>query len=313
MASFNKILLKIDQAIGKFTDRIPKRQQQMLEGLEEELRRLDVFDGKIKPTVANLKIIASIKAKLLRVILTEDYIKDLKQFVQAFRDVTTLQNEYWRSVEKNFKPRSILKEIRKQAIQGTVQKLGEAGIGANIGDEIANILNQNSTTGGSMKQLTAQLRQLLTDTGKSTGLLTRYAKQITNDSIRQYSAQYTQIVSSDLGFEWYAYQGSDIVTTRPFCDAMTDLRYFHVSEIPRLLKAQNLYYTKDGKKKLVPIYKKTNLPHGMIEGTNPENFSIRRGGYNCGHQIRPVSEALVPQNRKDEVFATMAYKRWKAA
>lgn len=311
MATFKRILDRITKAIEQFNKKIPATQRAMLDAVEEELRRLDVTDGRIKPTVANIKIVASIKSKMLRLIVTDEYTAELKQFIQAFRDITTLQNQYWKSVERTFKPRSILKQIRQQAISDTVAKLGEAGIGTNIGNQIADMLNQNITTGGSYKDLLSQLRGLVVDTPESDGLFNRYAKQITVDSINQYNANYTQIVSSDLGYQWFAYDGADIKTTRPFCDAMTDFRYFHISEVPRLLRADDLYYMKDGKRIKVPLYDKTELPHGMIPGTNPENFFVRRGGYNCGHQVRPVSEILVKRQAPEiyeRIAQTPAYK-----
>lgn len=314
MATFKRILDRITKAIEQFNKKIPATQRAMLDALEDELRRLDVADGRIKPTVANIKIVASIKSKMLRLIVTDEYTAELKQFIQAFRDITTLQNQYWKSVERTFKPRSILKQIRQQAIGDTVAKLGEAGIGTNIGNSIADMLNQNITTGGSYKDLLGQLRGMVMDTPEGDGLFNRYAKQVTVDSINQYNANYTRIVSSDLGYQWFAYDGADIKTTRPFCDAMTDFRYFHITEIPRLLRAEDLYYVKDGKRLKVPIYDKTELPHGMIAGTNPENFFVRRGGYNCGHQVRPVSETLV-KRQAPEIYArvsvTSAYKAWQ--
>lgn len=315
MAEFKDILTRIDEAIEAFNKKIPASQRAMLEGIEEQLLRLDLKNGRIKTTVANLKIITSIKNKLLKIVLNEDYIQDVKNFAKAFTDVTNLQNEYWKSVEKTFKPSSILKEIKNQAVGDTVNKLTEAGIGTNISAQIEDILRTNITTGGAYKDLTAQLRESLTDTDKSPGVLSRYAKQITTDSINQYSRNYTQIVSSDLGYEFYAYQGSDITTTRHFCDAMTDIRYFHVSQIPGLLQAKDLYYTdKDGKRKKVEINPKTGLPHGMIDGTNAENFFIRAGGYNCQHAIRPVSERLIKTqdiNRYNEIINSSDYKIWK--
>jgi len=314
MPSFNDITDRIHEAITRFNKRMPASQRDMLAGIEDELTRLDLKGGKIKTTIANLKIVGSIKNKLLRLVLNDDYLGEVKRFAQAFNDVGRLQSEYWTQIESTFKPRSILKEIRTQAIGDTVSQLTESGIGTNISDNIADILRTNVTTGGSYRDLLGQLRESLTDTQKSDGLLTKYAKTITVTSLNQYSAQVTQSISSDLGYEWYAYQGSDIKTTRPFCDAMTDLRYFHVSQVPSLLAAEDLYYIKNGEKTKVPIYDKTGLPNGLIEGTNPENFFIRRGGYNCGHQIRPISERLVKMQDLalyDRVINTPEYKRWK--
>lgn len=310
MPDFSDILKRIDKAVEKFNKVIPGIQKNIYADIQEELKRLDLSNGKIKTTVANIKIITSIKNKLLRLIITPEYQKEVRDFAQAFNDVTKLQNAYWKAVETTFKPRPLLREIRKQAISDTVKNLTASGIGTTIQEQIADILRTNITTGGSYSALTDQLRESLLNT-ETDGALLKYTKQITTDALHQYSAQYTQTVSSDLGFEWFAYQGSDIKTTRPFCDAMTDFRYFHITEIPALLAAKDLYYIKDGVKTKVPIYDKTGLPQGMIPGTNPANFQINRGGYNCGHQIRPVSQSIVPTAIKEKVFATPEYQAFK--
>lgn len=283
----------------------------MYEAIIEQVNRLELYsDGKIRPTVKNLSILASIKAKINRVVLSDEYKQAVRDFAKSFNEITTLQNQYWKSLESDFKPRALLKEIRKQAIKDVVGKLTESGIGANVSDRIIDILRTNITSGGSYKELTSQLRDGLLNTEQK-GYLDKYAKQVTVDSLNQYSAQYSQIVTSDLAYEWFKYDNTDIETTRPFCDAMTDQPYFHISEIPRLLRAEGLYYFKDGVKTKVPLYDKTGLPHGMIPGTNAENFFIRRGGFQCGHQIRPVAERQVPLDVKERVFATPAYQSWK--
>lgn len=308
---FNDILSAIQDAIDNFNSDIPSAQRAMYQEISAQLKRLDTSGDTIKATVANLKIVNSIKQKMLRLILTDKYIASVKEFADQFNVVTTLQNEYWKTIEQTFKPGPVLAEIKAQSIDDAVNSLTESGIGANISDVLTELIKTNVTSGGSYKALQNQLLETLTDTNRSSELLTRYSKQITTDTIQQYNATYTHIVSGDIGFEWYAYQGTDIATTRPFCDAMTDRRYFHISEVPDLLEAKDLYYTKDGKRTKVPIYAKTGLPQGMIEGTNPENFFIRRGGYNCGHQIRPVSEQRVPLDIRDRVYNSVAYQNWK--
>ncbi len=311
MPDFSDILKRIDKAIAKFEKVIPKIQKEIFADIQEQLKRLDTVDGKIKTTVANLKIVTSIKNKLLRLILTPEYKKEVKDFAAAFNDVTKLQNEYWRAVEKTFTPKTLLKEIKKQAIADTVKSLTASGIGSTIQEQVADILRTNITTGGSYAKLNEQLRTSIIGNPKVDGSLLKYSKQITVDAIQQYNRSYTQIVSNDLGFVWFAYQGTDIKTTRPFCDACTDFRYFHVSRVPDMLKAKDLYYIKDGVKTKVPIYDKTKLPHGMIPGTNVSNFFVNAGGYNCQHAIRPVSESLVPVKIREETFSSDYYQRWK--
>jgi hypothetical protein len=316
MASFKAIIDRIDDAIATFAEKIPASQRDMLYAIDEELARLDLLNGKIKPTVANLKIVNSIKNKLLRVILTDEYKSQVKDFIQSFRDITTLHNQYWRSIEKKFKPSSILKEVKKVAISDTIEKLTENGINVSVAGPVADILNQNITQGGSMKDLRDGLRTMLTDAGDTPGLLKKYATQITTDSINQYSRNYTQIVTSDLGLEWFGYRNTLIKTSRPFCIAMVERRYFHVSEIPALLKATDLTYLnqKTGKREKVKLNPKTKLPDGMYATTNVANFLTLLGGYNCGHQAGPVSETLVKMQDPalyNKVISSNSYKAWK--
>lgn len=310
MADYNDILKRINKALAKFNRSIPAAQRSIYDAIVDEVNRLELYsDGKIRPTVKNLSILSSIRSKINRVVLTDGYKADVREFAKAFNEITNLQNQYWKSLESTFKPKPLLKEIRKQAIADVVAKLTEAGIGANVSDRIIDILRTNITTGGSYKSLTAQLRDGLLNTEQK-GYLDRYAKQVTVDSLNQYSAQYSQVVSSDLGYTWFKYDNTDIETTRPFCDAMTDQPYFHISQVPDILQAKDLYYFKDGVRTKVELYDKTGLPHGMIPGTNAENFFVRRGGYNCGHQVRPVAERQVPNDVKEKVFATPEYQAW---
>lgn len=302
--NYNQILKQIDKSLKKFNRSIPKSQRAMYDALIEEVSRLQITtDGRIKPTVKNLSILNSIRNKINRVVLTDEYLREVKEFAKSFNEITKLQNQYWKSLESKFKPTPLLKEIRKQAITDTVAKLTEAGIGANVSDRIIDLLRTNITTGGTYKQLSQQLREGLLNTEQK-GYLDRYAKQVTIDSINQYNAQYSQIVSSDLGYTWFKYDNTDIETTRPFCDYMTDQPYFHISQVPEILKGK----TPSGK--VAELNPATKLPKGMIPETNPENFFVRRGGYNCGHQIRPVAERQVPADVKAKVFASAEYKRW---
>lgn len=314
MADFNDILEKINDSISNMNKRVPSIQKDIYDSLQDDLRKLDLQNGQIKATVKNLSLINSIKNKLNKIILTPEYKQQVKEFARSFNEITSLQNDYWRAIDKEFKPKPLLKAIREQAITDTVSKLTEAGIGANIAEPIADILRTNITTGGSYKALTEQLRENLVNT-QTPGTMEKYIGQITTDAVNQYSNQFTQVVSSDLGFEWFKYDNTDILTTRHFCDAMTDRPYFHISEVPALLRAEGLTYLdkKTGKLQPVEIYEKTGLPYGMIPGTDASNFFIRRGGYRCGHSIRPVNQRQVPEADKDRVFVTSAYIAWKNA
>jgi hypothetical protein len=135
--------------------------------------------------------------------------------------------------------------------------------------------------------LVQQTSRYLKRTGQGDGRLLGMAKQITTDSLNQFSAQYNAIVSEELGFEWYMYVGSNLETTREFCSLLTKKKYVHKSEIPKILNGSI-----DGKK--YKINDKTGLWVGAIEGTNVANFPINRGGYQCGHQLMAVAKEIIP-------------------
>lgn len=301
MANFNDIIKEIKRSLSKFDKSIPALQSVLYKEMIQQIKRLDTKGDKISVTVKNLSILASIKNKLNRLILNPEYTAEIKEFAKAFNTVYGLQFEYWKGIEKTFKPKPLLKAIRNQAITDTVASLTSQGISANVSDAIIGILRTNITSGGSYSALAEQLRQSLVNTPESKGILDRYVKVITTDSIQQFNRQYTQIVSNDLGYSWFRYMNTDIETTRCFCDKMTDKNYFHISEVPEMLKGLGC-----------DIYKKTELPYGMIAGTNPENFFIRAGGYSCRHSIHPVAQRQVPAKIREEVFTTPAYKDWAA-
>ncbi len=313
MADFDEILDKINKATLRFAQSMPAAQRSMYNEILDAAQRLDVKDGKIDISAKNLKAINNIKNKLLKVIVTDEYKDKVKEYLKTFNEVTQLQNQYWKGIEANFKPPKLLQALKEITVTDTADKLLEAGIGVNIGDKVTDILRQNITGGGSYANLTEQLRQHILTTPESSGALEKYARQITTDAINQYNGQYTQVVTNDLGYEWFKYDNTDIETTRPFCDAMTDIKYFHISEVPAILRADGLTYVdKKGERVNVRLYSKTGLPHGMIPGTDASNFFVRRGGYNCGHQIRPVNASQVPKEIKDRVVNTPAYIQWQA-
>lgn len=300
----------INKAVGSFSGSLPAIQEATLESLMEDVKDLDVKNGNIASTVKNIRLLAKINSKLQKVIITPEYKSQVKDLLGTLTEITKLQNEYFKEQEVKQTAKKLNQILKEQTIDDTVEKLVGAGIGTNVAGKLTEILRSNITTGASYKSLTKQLKESLTDT-ETPGLLNRYVKQVVVDSVNQYSANHLQTLSADLGYKWYSYQGHDIETTRPFCNWMTDKRYFHIAEIPYMLQGEDVvkgetvqvWNAKKEEYEYVSINRKTGLPNGMIAGTDAVNFFVRRGGYNCGHQIFPVAESQVPQDVKDAFYA----------
>ncbi len=286
----------LDSSVSDFQGSMPAIQKQIASEVELLLKDLDLKGDTIVSSVKNLRRIAAFKDKIFSIIKDSDYTGKVNEFINSFNEVATIQNQYFENISDKFKPTKLLEEIKLQSIDATIDALTDTGLNANLINPIHDLLLKNATTGGSYSELTKQLRDFITDAGNGVGELERYTRQITTDSINQFSGQYLDTVTDDLGLDWFFYTGSLIATSRPFCEACVKKKYIHRSEFTQVIEGNFPEFDAAGG----VIYDKTGLPSGMIEGTNANNFTVYRGGYNCGHQLIPVSNSMVPKYLRDK-------------
>jgi hypothetical protein len=297
MASEEDILKEIgkivEQSAEKFNATQVESDKRVFDAISEKLKDLDVKAGRISVSVKNLNLIGKIVKGLRKTILDKEYMSNLKTFISAFDDIYKLQNQYFGLLEEKFKVTPLLQAIREEAIESTIQQLTDDKV--NIGSaNVRDVLRQNITTGGSYKDMMQTMSKTIIGTEGPdktiSGGISAASKTATITSVAQYSRHYSESVASGLNFTWFQYVGSTITTTRCFCHAMVEKRYFHISEIPDLLKGN----FKEFEKKECDLNGKTGLPDGMIPGTNASNFMTYAGGYNCQHSIFPVPASRVP-------------------
>lgn len=294
----NEIAKTINAAIERFEKSLPEAQEVSMREIELLLKDLELSQSRLKPNAANLRTIGKIKQKLEVAILNEGYLKAVEELIGDFRKISKLQTRYFHSLVTKFNAPKLLKELQKQSITAAIESLTGAGVDTNLVQPIQDILRQNITTGGIFSELTKTVREFIVGNLETVGHLERYVKQIANDALSQYAAQYLQVVAADLGLVWFRVVGAEIETTRDYCEATLDKRFIHRSEFEDLIRGNFPEFKAiDGK-----INSKTGLPRGMIAGTKPENLQIYRGGWNCGHQYVPVAEAAVPKKLRLEVY-----------
>lgn len=290
------LVSEISKSVDTFGAAIPAIQRQMLAEVELLVKTLDISGSNIVANAKNLRIVGEIQAKLERIVKSPEYKAAVTNYAKSFKTVGGLQDKYFGAVEKGYKQPAMVKEIQNQSIDSALNSLLESGVSANVTNKIKDILRVNITTGASYSDLAQQLRDFITTNKVGDGALERYTKQITTDALNQYSAQYSSAVSSDLGFEWFRYTGAEIETTRPFCAAMIDKKFFHISEVPDLVIGNFEEFTaNDG------TLNSEGAPDGMVKGENEGNFFVYRGGYNCGHQIVGVPTESVPKEYRDNI------------
>ena len=277
----------LESSVNDFIKAVPGIQDKIFAEVVGLIKDLEVSNGRIKNNIANIRTIGKIKTQLRKIILSKEYLKNVSKYIKQFDNVSTLQNKYFNSLQAEFSAGKVYEEIKLQSIDSALESLTESGITENVIKPIQDILRQNITGGGTITKFVGQMREFITNTDAGDGRLLKYSKQIVTDSINQYNRQYGQIVSDDLGWNWFEYSGSLIKTSREFCVHMVKKRYVHRSEFTTVLKGDI-----DGKK--IAVYDKTGLPYGLIAGTDQYNFPVYAGGYRCGHLVRPVPDVVVP-------------------
>lgn len=276
----------MEDAVEKLVSILPEKE--IYDSLQVELKELSLYtDGTIKNNLENIKRIGRIKKKLDDIILTDDYLKGVSEFITAYTTAEKTMNIYFSELNKEYSPKTVLAEVKKQAIDDTVEALTESGISANVTTPIQNIIDVNVKSGGSYTTLSNQLRDLILSTPEADGNLVKYTKTYATDSINTYSGTYMKLVTDDLGLKWFKYTGSLIKTSRPFCKALIHKKYIHVSEFSEILKG-NI----DGVKVSLS---------GVKKNTTPDNFQQLRGGWRCAHQLIPVSSIVIPDEVKEKL------------
>lgn len=262
---------------NNFIENVGKTEKNILGKVNSYIRQLELTStGNIKTNTANIKLLRTIRSDLNSIIINDAYKKKVQTYMKGFDDLKNTNDAYFTSIIGSFTGnKNVYKEILNGAKQITVDSLLEAGISENVIKPINDILTQNITSGALLEDLEDILSIYIKGDDKRLGNLQRYVTQITRDALNQYSANYTQAISKDLGLTWFYYSGGIKQNTRSYCKTRAG-KYFSLKEVQDIPKQWS----------------------GRIPGTNSSNILTFRGGYNCSHLYIPVLEESVPEQYK---------------
>ena len=294
--SFHPIFDIIDGASADFDKVVEASEKKILQETLSLIKGLETdAHGNIKTTISNLKKIGVIKTRLAKIANNKQFLAGVAKLIGAFDKIYNEQKKYFDSLSSNFVAHtnyhmgasSKFELMKSLAAQNVANNLTGAGLSANVTGKISDMLLRAVTTGAKYSDIVSEMHAYLLSTETSQGALSKYAKTYAVTALGQYTGQNNKLVTDDLGCEWFMYTGSTIETTREFCAHMTKKKYIHISEFADILAGKI-----DGHE--CAIYDKTGLPHGLIEGTTPENFLVNVGGWNCRHQLVPIAKEMVP-------------------
>jgi hypothetical protein len=224
-----------------------------------------------KDRAATIKQLIKLKKDIADTIVNNStYQAQVAEVIQGYKLLAELSNEFISISIGDFKPKTELyKAILEANIATTKDALLGAGIRDNFGTAIQEVLKDNIAGVGTRTELNKTLRKFIEGTPEEAPFLNRYIKQTTNDSVMTFNSEYIQTISDDLGVEYYLYAGTLIADSRAFCTARAG-RYFTKEEVQKWASLKGW--------------------DGRMKGTNSTTIFTYRGGYNCRHQLWPVSK-----------------------
>jgi hypothetical protein len=271
----SEIISTTEKAVGSITAGSVDVQREILRNINRTIRLLDVdTTGAIKPNSSNIKLIRTLRDDIHRLVVNPDYIKKVEKYLSTFGEIKGITDDVFTGLADGFKAnRAIFGEVLKVNLNLTKDSLLGSGIDRNIIQPILDLVNKGITSGMNISDMEESLRVTIIGDHGRLGGLERYVTQISRDALNQYSRNYNQAISYNLGLEWYYYSGSIIQDTRSYCTERSN-KYYHRKEVEQ-----------------VP-----SQWAGMIPGTNSTSIFINAGGYNCRHIYMPVLINVVPKD-----------------
>lgn len=257
---------------------------ELLSGLEKE-------GGMIVRSKANLSAIESIITQLQDSIINVDpdivteYEKAVRSFISEMKTQQALTDAYFLKIfpetviDAGFAA-DVALASRTQAANLLLGSSADAAFFDPIREQLINAVS----SGASYKETVEALKQVVVGDPEHAGAIQSHIKQISHDSFAVADRSYTNALADEQGAVWYSYKGSEIKTTRPFCKERHG-KYFHKKEIEawgKGEKTEGLQWPKGGEWA------------GKAEGTNAQTIFTWCAGYNCRHNLLPVSILRVP-------------------
>lgn len=237
-------------------------------------------DGYILQNSANRKVISKANDKINEVFASTAYTNAVSNYINIIPKVDASNVKYFTGISPGFKPnRLFLRSLQADTIATVEQYVLKDGLQSQVIGPLSQIMNQNVNSGGRFTGFLDQIRDYIKGTETVEGRAMRYTRTYLTDTLFTYSRTFQQSITNDLGLEYYLYSGGTIETTRPFCNDRAG-KYFHRKEIESWAGLEWA---------------------GKKAGTTESSIFLFAGGWNCQHQLIPVSTLVVPKEVLERV------------
>lgn len=270
-----------------FTNSVDRSQKEILKALVRLVDDLSRTKGAIDITPENIGKIQQIAEQLLSVIFTDTEYKDaLSTFSKEFNTQAKITRRYMTEIQQDFENKEIYKANLALSQRQAIELLARSGVSQAFINPMKDILQASVTSGSSFADTVDVLTDYILGTKQREGALLHHAKQVAFDGFAFADRQYVKVISEDLGFEFFQYFGGRIKDSRFFCSTRAN-QVFHKKEIKDWGDHPDYWNAPPAS----PFH-----GGGRIPETTENTIWTYAGGYNCRHQIAPLSRTNVPKD-----------------
>lgn len=290
----------IESATGTFMDAMNELDPQFASRIISTLTGVITqdADGLIEITPA---LLSSLEEIVLTSLQGTGYGSRADQFLEKFPDVDALNVRIHETVNRininsiineNARRNAVLNQFRID-LKGVANQAQRSSVLTDLITPISEMIRQDVLLGVTFKDAADKIRQRIVEGDLG---LERWASQIARDGLRQYDGFIQNEIRKEFDMKYFRYIGSIVQNTRPVCNHILkdqEGSYTFV-ELDGILdeycpegvpsREKETYTTVDPNKTMT-----RQKGSGMIPGTSVENFTIRKGGYNCGHSVLPTT------------------------
>lgn len=274
-----------DGEFGDFTEAITAQQARLADRLAVLMATLDTRGGAIEASEANASRLTEILSILQSEFNDDDYLRAVTEYLRTYDRLDASLVEYMSQFGRL--DVDVIGALRRQNKLILAQYLTNPQSFARtvwlpLGATIAAAISSEQPIVDAINAGKGLLTGADTETG--IGPLIRDAADVSEASLRTHDKRTTKAAADQTEIEFYLFQGSDIDSTREWCDARSG-HAWHVEEIKewgRQAAAGNGW-------------------DGMVEGTDEETIFVYLGGWygrqkGCRHILVPIARVDVPSS-----------------
>lgn len=277
---------RLDSVPLALQTKIEKQQETAFKSLLQDLKSLDIEDGKYAATKNNLGKINGILERLKENLFNKDYLDAIKQFALEIQTQAKLTNQIMTKVV-DFTDNDLYNSVVKKSQQNALLLLDENAVRSEIIQPLSDLLTNSIVSDVSYLDAVENIRTYMVGNSEVSGKFAQYAATYVKDAFAVSDRQYSELVASDIGFQFYKYSGGEVANTRYFC-CVRDGNVYHRKEIEEWGKSESLW----NKGKEASCSDKKG--GGRNPNTNEATIFSYLGGFNCNHVLIPVGLKYVP-------------------